>query len=166
MISWVEGQLVRVGRLACGSGLPGDRARTSLRRWQSCDWSGRDNRHRIAIHRLSAYSPEFMAMEGIWKPTRKLTAHNAFFVTPDQRDARLTKTFQVFQRRPEVIAAQVARFAMINSQEIMFRPALPFGRILQGRNSHTWTASSTVSSMAFHRRDPSIYLSRDPEAGL
>ena len=49
-------------------------------------------------------------MEGVWKTTRKLTTHNAFFVTLDQRDARLTETFHVFQRRPEVIAAHVARF--------------------------------------------------------
>jgi hypothetical protein len=35
-----------------------------------------------------------MAMEGVWKTTRKLTTYNAFFVTPDQRDAELTETFQ------------------------------------------------------------------------
>jgi transposase len=70
----------------------------------------RKNRQRIELHRLPAYSPEFMAMEGVWKTTRKLTTHNAFFVTPDQRDAKLTETFNVFQRRPEVIAAHVARF--------------------------------------------------------
>ena len=70
----------------------------------------RQNRHRIELHRLPAYSPEFMPMEGIWKTTRKLTTHNAFFVTPDQRDAKLTETFNVFQRRPEVIDAHVARF--------------------------------------------------------
>jgi len=70
----------------------------------------REHRHLIELHRLPAYSPEFMAMEGVWKTTRKLTTHNAFFVTPDQRDAKLTETFNVFQRRPEVIAAHVARF--------------------------------------------------------
>lgn len=70
----------------------------------------RKNRHRIELHRLPAYSPEFMAMEGVWKTTRKLTTHNAFFVTPDQRDAKLTETFNLFQRRPKVIAAHVARF--------------------------------------------------------
>jgi hypothetical protein len=30
-------------------------------------------------------------MEGISKRTRKLTTHNAFFITPDQRDAKLTR---------------------------------------------------------------------------
>jgi transposase len=68
------------------------------------------NRHLIELHRLPAYSPAFMAMEGVWKTTRKLTTHNAFFVTPDQRDAKLTATFNAFQRRPTLIAAHVARF--------------------------------------------------------
>jgi transposase len=70
----------------------------------------RANRHLIQLHRLPAYSPEFMAMEGVWKATRKFTTHNAFFATPDQRDAKLTATFNTFQRRPALIAAHVARF--------------------------------------------------------
>jgi hypothetical protein len=57
----------------------------------------------------SCAHPEFMAMEGVWKTTRKLTTHNAFFVTPDQRDAKLTQTFNLFQRRPKVIAAHVTK---------------------------------------------------------
>lgn len=70
----------------------------------------RANRNLIQLHRLPAYSPEFMAMEGVWKTTRKFTTHNAFFATPDQRDAKLTATFNTFQRRPALIAAHVARF--------------------------------------------------------
>jgi hypothetical protein len=30
----------------------------------------RQNRHRVELHRLLAYSSEFMAMEGVWKTTR------------------------------------------------------------------------------------------------
>ena len=48
-----------------------------------------------------------MAIESVWKTTRKLTTHNAFFVTPDQRDAKLTETFHLFQRRLEVIAGSM-----------------------------------------------------------
>lgn len=70
----------------------------------------RKNRHLIELHRLPPYSPEFMPMEGVWKTTRKMTTHNAFFVTPDQRDAKLTATFNTFQRRPALIAGHVARF--------------------------------------------------------
>lgn len=70
----------------------------------------RANRHLIELHRLPPYSPEFMAMEGVWKTTRKFTTHNTFFATPDQRDAKLAATFATFQRRPALIAAHVARF--------------------------------------------------------
>jgi len=44
------------------------------------------------------------------KTTRKLTPHDTFFVTPDQRDAKLTDTFNAFQRRPALIVAHVTRF--------------------------------------------------------
>jgi transposase len=70
----------------------------------------REHRNLIELHRLPPYSPEFMAMEGVWKTTRKFTTHNTFFVTPDQRDAKLTATFMTFQRRPALVAAHVARF--------------------------------------------------------
>jgi transposase len=68
------------------------------------------NRHRIELHRLPPYSPEFMPMEGVWKATRRHTTHNAFFLTPDQRDIALRKTFQRFQRAPSLIEAHVERF--------------------------------------------------------
>jgi hypothetical protein len=42
-------------------------------------------------------------------PHHRQRALSAFFVTPDQRDAKLTETFNLFQRRPKVIAAHVAR---------------------------------------------------------
>jgi transposase len=68
------------------------------------------NRHLIELHRLPAYSPEFMPMEGVWKTTRKMTTHNAFFVTTDQRDMALRRTFTDFQRRPALVISQVERF--------------------------------------------------------
>jgi hypothetical protein len=61
-----------------------ERSRSAWRRAEEGQRWLRENRHRIELHRLPAYSPEFMAMEGVWKTTRKLTTHNAFFVTPDQ----------------------------------------------------------------------------------
>jgi hypothetical protein len=51
-----------------------------------------------------------MAMEVVRKTTRKLTTHDAVFVTSDQRDARQTETFNMFQRRSAVIVAHAARF--------------------------------------------------------
>jgi hypothetical protein len=40
---------------------------------------------------ISSYTPRHTT-------TRKLTTHNTFFVMPDQRDAKLTATFNAFQR--------------------------------------------------------------------
>jgi hypothetical protein len=70
----------------------------------------RANAHLIELHRLPGYSPEFMPMEGIWKTTRKMTTHNAFFATTDQRDIALRRTFTRFQKRPSLINAHVQRF--------------------------------------------------------
>lgn len=69
-----------------------------------------ENRARIELNRLPPYSPEFMAQEGVWKATRKTTTHNRFYRTVDERDAALTKTFKVFQRRPHLIEGHVRRF--------------------------------------------------------
>ena len=73
------------------------------------DWL-RANRHLIELHRLPPYSPEFMPVEGIWKQTRKLTTHNKFYADVDERNAALRRTFGKFQRRPELIAPQLARY--------------------------------------------------------
>lgn len=68
------------------------------------------NHHLIELHRLPPYSPEFMPMEGVWKATRKMTTHNAFFVTTDQRDVALRRTFVEFQHKPSLLTSQVERF--------------------------------------------------------
>jgi transposase len=69
----------------------------------------RSNRHRIELHRLPPYSPEFNPMEPVWKVTRKMTTHNRFYATTTERDAALRRTFSTFQRRPALIFAHVAR---------------------------------------------------------
>ena len=69
-----------------------------------------ENPHLIELHRLPPYSPEFNPPEGVWKATRKLTTHNRFFSTVEERDAALTETFKTFQREPALIAPQVRRF--------------------------------------------------------
>lgn len=70
----------------------------------------RQNRHLIELNRLPSYSPEFNPVEGVWKITRKMTTHNRFYHTTDERDAALRCTFSRFQQRPALIANQVARF--------------------------------------------------------
>ncbi|MFZ4576016.1 MAG: IS630 family transposase [Phycisphaerales bacterium] len=72
-------------------------------------WLGR-NRHRIELHRLPPYSPEFNGIEGVWKVTKKLTTHNRFYRTIEERDAALTDTFESFQAFPHLIAGHVERF--------------------------------------------------------
>jgi putative transposase len=83
----------------------------------SCHWldeAGKqwlaDNTHKIELHRLPPYSPEFNPVEGVWKATRKLTTHNRFYRTVEERDDALTNTFFMFQREPHRIYPQVQRF--------------------------------------------------------
>lgn len=69
-----------------------------------------DNAGRVALFRLPPYSPELNPIEPVWKTTRKLTTHNRFYRTTDERDGALRKTFGKFRRRPALIAAHVARY--------------------------------------------------------
>lgn len=69
-----------------------------------------ENRAKIELNRLPGYSPEFNPTEGVWKATRKMTTHNRFYRTTQERDAALRDTFGRFQRRPSLISAHVARF--------------------------------------------------------
>jgi putative transposase len=68
------------------------------------------NAHRIELHRLPPYSPEFNPMEGVWKTTRRTTTHNRFFSTTHERDTALRRTFRRFQQQPYLIEPQVVRF--------------------------------------------------------
>jgi transposase len=68
------------------------------------------HRHRIELHRLPPYSPEFNPIEGVWKVTKKRTTHNRFYRTTDERDTALCATFDMFRSRPSLIANHVARF--------------------------------------------------------
>ena len=72
-------------------------------------WLG-ENQDKIELHRLPPYSPEFNPTEGVWKTTRKMTTHNRFYPTVQERDAALRQTFDEFQRAPQLIDNQVARF--------------------------------------------------------
>jgi putative transposase len=68
------------------------------------------NQHRLELHRLPPYSPEFNPIEGVWKITRRRTTHYRFYRTVEERDASLTSTFHTFQRQPESLLPQVRRF--------------------------------------------------------
>ncbi len=68
------------------------------------------NSHRIELHRLPPYSPEFNPIEGVWKATKKRTTHNRFFHTTQERDAALVSTFSTFQAYPKLISGHLSRF--------------------------------------------------------
>ncbi|MEK7753012.1 MAG: transposase [Acidobacteriota bacterium] len=68
------------------------------------------NTHRIELNRLPPYSPEYNGIEACWKTTRRMTTHNAFFATRDDRDAALRRTFERFRADPQLVAAHVRRF--------------------------------------------------------
>ncbi len=69
-----------------------------------------ENRHRIELHRLPPYSPEFNPMEGVWKTSKKMTTHNAFHKTVEARDSALRRTFGRFRREPQLISGHVERY--------------------------------------------------------
>jgi len=70
----------------------------------------RENQDKIELHRLPPYSPEFNPTEGVWKTTRKMTTHNRFYPTVQDRDSALRQTFDQFRLTPELIDHQVVRF--------------------------------------------------------
>jgi transposase len=69
-----------------------------------------ENRHRIELFRLPPYSPEFNAIEGVWKTTKKTTTHNRFYRTVVERDDALIETFETFNPTPQLIAGHIERF--------------------------------------------------------
>ena len=73
------------------------------------DWLAA-NKHRIELHRLPPYSPEYMPVEGVWKVTRKMTTHNRFYATTGERDRALRATFSRFRREPSLVSPYVERF--------------------------------------------------------
>jgi len=68
------------------------------------------NRHRVELFRLPPYSPELNGIEGVWKATKKVTTHNRFYATVDDRDSALVDTFETFKAYPAMVAGHVARF--------------------------------------------------------
>ena len=68
----------------------------------------RENGHRIESHRLPVFA-RANPIEGVWETTRRRTTHDRFYATVVERDAALIATFKHFQRRPDLIAGQIAR---------------------------------------------------------
>jgi len=69
------------------------------------------NTHKIELHFLPPYSPEFNATEYVWKETKKKTTHNRYFPTLDELKQRLFRRFNRFQGNPASLRNILASFA-------------------------------------------------------
>jgi transposase len=58
------------------------------------------NCDRIELHFLPPYSPEFNAIENLWRITKRATTHNRHFATLDELRARLFRRFNRYQGNP------------------------------------------------------------------
>jgi len=70
-----------------------------------------DHRERIEIHYLPPYSPDFNAVEYVWRRTKRMTTHNRFFKTLKELREKLFRRFNRFQGNPSAIRSTVAAFA-------------------------------------------------------
>lgn len=70
----------------------------------------RKHRKKLEVFWLPPYSPEFNAVERIWRYTRMKATHNRYFDTPDELCACLFNTFEDIQRHPENIMGYLEPF--------------------------------------------------------
>jgi transposase len=59
-----------------------------------------DNRDRIELHFVPPYSPEFNAIENLWRLTKRVTTHNRHFATLQDLRTRLFRRFNRYQGNP------------------------------------------------------------------
>lgn len=62
-----------------------------------------DNRKYIECWFLPPYSPEFNAMESIWRYTRRQGTHNRFFETENHLKTSLKNVFRKIQYHPDLV---------------------------------------------------------------
>jgi transposase len=70
----------------------------------------KENRKWFEVYNLPPYSPEFNAVEPLWKHTRKNATHNKYFDSEDDVWDSLTKTFRSMQRNPDQICGYLRPF--------------------------------------------------------
>lgn len=68
------------------------------------------NSTKIELHFLPTYSPEFNAVEYVWKETRRKTTHNRLFPTVDHLKEKLFRRFNRFQGNPASLRSALASF--------------------------------------------------------
>ena len=75
-----------------------------------CEWFEK-NKDWITVFNLPPYSPEFNAVEGIWKYTRKEGTHNKYFESKESIIKALKRVFLGIQRWPHKIEGYIKPFA-------------------------------------------------------
>lgn len=71
----------------------------------------KDHRERIEVFNLPPYSPEFNAVEPLWKYTRKNGTHNKYFQNKDEIITAVTEVFDNVQSNPDQIKGYLKPFA-------------------------------------------------------
>ena len=70
----------------------------------------RENRKWIEVYNLPSYSPEFNAVETLWKFTRKEGTHNATFESKNEVVDCVTEVFDKIQKTPKSITGYLKPF--------------------------------------------------------
>jgi transposase len=69
-----------------------------------------DNKDRIELHFLPAYSPELNAQERVWRLTRRKATHNHFFNDVDELRKTLFIRFNRFQGNPSSLTGMIGDY--------------------------------------------------------
>lgn len=67
-------------------------------------------KHRIAVYKLPAYSPDFNPIEGLWKKIKQYGTHMKYFPTIDDLWLKLIEMLNYFKDRPEEICSLMSKY--------------------------------------------------------
>ena len=68
------------------------------------------NKEKIEVFYLPAYSPEFNAVEHIWRMTKRKATHNRHFATLDLLHRKIFRRFNRYQGNPSSLRTAIVRF--------------------------------------------------------
>jgi transposase len=68
------------------------------------------NSDKVELFFLPAYSPEFNAVEHIWRMTKRKATHNRHFTTLKQLHSKVFRRFNRYQGNPTSLKSAITRF--------------------------------------------------------
>lgn len=77
------------------------------------DWV-EENKEKIELCFLPAYSPDLNAQESVWRLTRRNATHNRYFKIEDELKAAIFRRFNRFQGNPASLRGIIKPFLKIN----------------------------------------------------